>query len=79
MATVLVVHTSDGVRRCDGKCHNAKHAKCTCICGGANHGVGLEQAAQQAKELAEQMQQGGVVEVVVPLVAEQLPLPGCGR
>lgn len=27
------------IRRCDGRCHNAKGTKCTCWCGGAFHGA----------------------------------------
>jgi len=26
------------MRRCDSRCHTAQRHKCTCICGGANHG-----------------------------------------
>ena len=25
-------------RMCDWRCHNASEEKCTCICGGRNHG-----------------------------------------
>ena len=25
-------------RRCDASCHEAREEKCTCICGGRNHG-----------------------------------------
>jgi hypothetical protein len=45
MATLIAVYNSDGcVGRCDATCYNAKHKKCTCICGGKNHGVGQYQA-----------------------------------
>jgi hypothetical protein len=27
------------VRRCDDRCHEAKHKNCTCWCGGALHGA----------------------------------------
>jgi len=30
---------SDNVRRCDSRCHNAVHPKCTCWCGGVFHGA----------------------------------------
>jgi len=26
------------VKSCDARCHNAKHEKCTCWCGGRFHG-----------------------------------------
>jgi len=32
------------IRRCDARCFAAIHGKCNCICGGRNHGVGLEKA-----------------------------------
>jgi hypothetical protein len=28
------------IRRCDKRCHNAKHDKCRCWCGGTFHGSG---------------------------------------
>jgi len=44
METVLEARDADGelIGRCDARCHTAKGAKCTCICGGLNHGVGLD-------------------------------------
>ncbi|MBA7546281.1 hypothetical protein ES705_38666 [subsurface metagenome] len=45
MATVLKVQfTSGRIRLCDARCHNAQGDKCSCICNGKNHGVGLRQA-----------------------------------
>lgn len=45
MVTVLKLQFSSGlIRRCDARCHNAQGKKCTCCCGGTNHGVGLRQA-----------------------------------
>jgi hypothetical protein len=45
MTTVVAVYKFSGcVGRCDANCHEAKSPECTCICGGANHGVGLKQA-----------------------------------
>ena len=46
--------TVEGKKRqsCNSLCYNAKHDKCDCVCGGANHGVGLKQAitnTEQAK------------------------------
>jgi hypothetical protein len=38
--TVLISEeSSSGRRRCDAHCHTARDAKCTCICGGAYHGI----------------------------------------
>ena len=47
MTTLITQKKSDGsVRRCHAECYNAKNEKCTCICGGRNHGAGLMKAAQ---------------------------------
>jgi hypothetical protein len=54
MTTVLAVYNRHGfVALCDARCHNAKQPTqlkeprrgcCECICGGANHGLGLNHA-----------------------------------
>jgi hypothetical protein len=52
MTTVMTWKTSGGSKgRCDAKCHNAKHDKCHCMCGGKYHGAnnrpgGVEQAVK---------------------------------
>lgn len=52
--TLIEVRTSqDIVGRCDAKCYEAEHSDCTCICDGANHGGGLQQAMQNTRECAE--------------------------
>ena len=54
MCTLIAVYSSDGCEgRCDAKCYNAHDDKCTCICGGKNHGAGLNQAVENTRELAE--------------------------
>jgi hypothetical protein len=35
------------VKTCDARCHNAKHEKCNCWCGGRFHGKGNEGALSQ--------------------------------
>ena len=51
MTTVLAVYNSEGcVGRCDANCHDAMSPTCDCICGGANHGKGLQQAIQNNHE-----------------------------
>jgi hypothetical protein len=53
MTTLITVSNSSGViGRCDDKCHSATHPKCDCICGGANHGVGLKQAMTNTRAMA---------------------------
>ncbi|MCG3209846.1 MAG: hypothetical protein FOGNACKC_03473 [Anaerolineae bacterium] len=53
MTTLIAVYTSDGcVGRCDAKCYNATSAECDCVCGGANHGAGFQQAAENTRQMA---------------------------
>jgi hypothetical protein len=40
------------VGRCDARCYDAKHPDCDCICGGVNHGAGLNRAVDNTRELA---------------------------
>ena len=52
MTTLIAAYNSEGcIGRCDAKCHNAKGPRCTCICGGANHGVGFRQAQANMWEI----------------------------
>ena len=52
---LIEVRNSEGlVGRCDARCYEAKHEGCTCICGGKNHGAGLDKAITQTREQAEQ-------------------------
>ncbi len=39
--------------RCDAKCYNAREPDCDCICGGMNHGVGLQQAQENTGDLVD--------------------------
>ena len=41
----------DAARRCDAKCYNAHHPNCACICGGKNHGAGLQQALDNVRDI----------------------------
>lgn len=52
--TILV--SADG-RRCDEACYNAKRLGCHCICGGRNHGLGLEHALANQREYQEAINQ----------------------
>lgn len=56
--TLISAGNSTGVYgRCDAKCYGAKHPHCHCICGGRNHGAGLDQAMANTSEQAEAMMQ----------------------
>lgn len=51
MTALITVSNSDGVvGRCDAKCYNAQTDECDCICGGMNHGAGLERAMENVTE-----------------------------
>ncbi|MBN2024965.1 MAG: hypothetical protein JW809_19465 [Pirellulales bacterium] len=55
MATLIAVYNSKGcVGRCDARCYNAIGTHCHCICGGANHGAGLVEAAERTAVFAQQ-------------------------
>ena len=55
MCTILVANNNGGPqRRCDARCYNAKGPHCECLCGGKNHGVGIEQALANVAEVAEE-------------------------
>ena len=52
MTTLIAVYNTKGcVGRCDANCYNAKHAKCTCICGGRNHSAGFERASENVGQM----------------------------
>lgn len=55
MPTLIAVYNSEGcVGRCDAKCYEASEPDCECICGGANHGKGLQKAQANTEALAGQ-------------------------
>jgi len=51
----MTVMVSEDGRRCDASCYDARHANCHCICGGTNHGLGLEHALRSADELVDRI------------------------
>jgi len=54
MVTLISYQSSGGDQgRCDAKCYDAHEAECDCICGGRNHRVGLQQATDNTRELAQ--------------------------
>ena len=54
MTALIAVYTGDGCAgRCDAKCYNAWGPECHCICQGANHGAGKQEAIENTRELAE--------------------------
>lgn len=54
MTTLIAVYNSEGCQgRCDAKCYEAQEPECTCVCGGKNHGAGLQQALDNTREYVE--------------------------
>ncbi len=55
MTTLIAAYGSDGCEgRCDAKCYEATSPVCTCICGGMNHGAGLQKAVENTTAMCEQ-------------------------
>lgn len=51
---LIAAYSSDGCEgRCDSRCYNSTSRRCSCVCGSANHGVGLEAARLNTRALAE--------------------------
>lgn len=52
---LIEVRKRDGtvVGRCDARCYNARGGNCSCICGGANHGAGLDRAMDNTSAMVE--------------------------
>ncbi len=80
MTTLIATYNSEGCTgRCDARCYEATTGSCDCICGGLNHGVGVEQATENTRELAEEWiaawKQAHSDTTYWTVPAAQLPLP----
>ena len=53
--TTLIHAQGAGAGRCDAKCYDAQFPKCECVCGGLNHGAGLNAAKDNTTNLAGEM------------------------
>ena len=77
MATIISWSNNEGTKgRCDARCHNAKHDKCKCICGGTFHGKarqpgGVEKVIEdkwgEVAKVAEQYAQANGAEIKTKL------------
>ena len=71
MATLISQTSSNGgTRRCDARCYNGHGARCKCICGGINHGKGLEQAAENTREMAKGLLERTDTEIAKEILTE---------
>jgi hypothetical protein len=53
VTALIAVYTGGGCAgRCDAKCYNAWGPECHCICQGANHGLGRQEAIGNTREMA---------------------------
>lgn len=73
MATIMSVGNSEGTRRCDNRCHEAKPGThCDCICGGRYHASGS--SARAAEMCATDVRAGrwgeGLAEAAIATDAE---------
>ena len=63
--TTIITHKEGKVsRRCDAKCYKAKGKKCNCICGGHNHGKGINEAilfASSHEDLLKELYESGEI------------------
>lgn len=51
--TLIAVYNSEGCAgRCDARCYEATSPDCDCICGGSNHGAGLQKASANTQAMA---------------------------
>lgn len=85
MTALIAVYTGDGCAgRCDAKCYNAWGPQCHCICQGANHGAGKQEAIDTTRELAGSwLERAGAAGQVITLAeltvdAVHQPLSGVG-
>lgn len=59
MTSLVSIYRLDGlIGRCDARCYNAQQPHCDCVCGGKNHGRGIQVAAQNTiNEAADWLEQ----------------------
>ncbi|WP_289009066.1 hypothetical protein [uncultured Thermomonospora sp.] len=80
MVALLTVRRGNTVvDQCNATCYEASGKVCRCVCGGANHGVGLEQAvvntrAMHAAWVARARATRGIDTFELGEIVEQLPL-----
>ena len=54
-STLLALYLGNSlVGRCDINCFGGDDSRCECVCGGLNHGVGIEQAVEQTRRMADE-------------------------
>ena len=60
---LIEVRDNNGVvGRCDARCYEAGTPRCRCVCGGVNHGVGLNAAIKATPNIYEDVIRANVPE-----------------
>lgn len=72
MVILKAINSFGVTRRCDRSCYEAKGKRCRCCCGGKNHGVGLNQAIENAGEIVKEAAAGNVPEGLEQATFERL-------
>lgn len=70
MTTLIKAGGNEGAtRRCDARCYQAQTRGCACVCGGMNHGAGLERALQNTADHAQLLATKSELTLTLPLAA----------
>lgn len=58
MTTIILRKNKDGAitGMCNARCYNAKGKKCHCVCGGDNHGKGINYAIMNTSRCSKAFQ-----------------------
>jgi hypothetical protein len=56
---MTILEDAETKQRCDERCYNAKGLFCDCLCGGKNHGNGLDAALKNLTPTGEKEDDDG--------------------
>jgi len=74
--TLIEVYAGGSRRRCDARCYNGHSKQCKCVCGGRNHGKGLQRALDNTRKIAEEIieqveKEGGNVKIAKQILQQE--------
>ena len=79
MVTLIIGHqNSKRSGQCDARCYNSKTPNCKCsLCGGKNHGVGLQMAIENTREMRDELvkiaqDRGNTIQIKLPEAPKKL-------
>ena len=70
--TLITVGNSEGSRHCDARCYDAKGPDCECVCGGKNHGKGLQAASKNTRDMIAEWSEAEGEHVAFAAIQEEL-------